>query len=332
MPILSTTIRRLSLRTALILSLCFAVVACKKSDDASSDNAEQAATSAPAEDAAADDVKDDGPVDTSRIVSLNGAITETLIELGLEDSLVGVDVSSTYPESVTELPNIGYYRRLSDEGILGLDPTLIIGEDEAGPASVINRLRAADASLKLIETTLDEDGVIQRMEDVAQAVELEEKGAAFIEQFRSDLDAAKNAPGLDADAPKPKVLGVYARGAGLSMVGGSNTPFDVVIQLAGAENAVSDLVEFQPLSPEALAMSNADIILIPNDGLEALGGIEGLLNFPGVKQTPAGKEQRILHYDDQLLLGLGPRLPSIITELRADIAKAMGEDVVNAEE
>lgn len=314
-------------RIALIVSLCLTLIACKKADDTSSSDAEQAAQTEDAE-AEKDGAKEDAPVDTSRIVSLNGAITETLIALGLEDNIVGVDISSTYPESVTELPNIGYYRRLSDEGILGLDPTLIIGEDEAGPAPVIHRIRSAGVSLALIETTLTEEGVIQRMKDVAHAVELEEEGDALIEDFKAKLEEAKKSPGLTDEDAKPKVLGVYARGAGLSMVGGANTPFDVVIQLAGAENAAADLVGFQPLSPEALAMSEADIILIPDDGLEALGGIEGLLKFPGVKQTSAGKEQRILHYEDQLLLGLGPRMPSIISVLRADFAKAMGHEVV----
>lgn len=312
------------------MGLCLTLIACKKSDNEPSDAAEVQAEDVQATEE--EETKADAPVDTSRIVSLNGAITETLVALGLEDHIVGVDVSSTYPESVTELPNIGYYRRLSDEGILGLDPTLIIGEDEAGPASVLGRIRSAGVDLALIETTLTEEGVIQRMKDVATAVELEAEGEALIETFTAELEEAKSAPGLTEEDAKPKVLGVYARGAGLSMVGGSNTPFDVVIQAAGAENAAANLVGFQPLSPEALAMSEADIILIPDDGLQALGGIEGLLNFPGVEQTPAGKEKRILHYEDQLLLGLGPRMPSIITVLRADFAKAMGKEVAEVAE
>lgn len=313
------------LRYALICALCLAVVACKKGDD-SAEGAQDAAQESPQEQGD-DNAADNAPIDASRIVSLNGAITEILVALDLEDNLVGVDVSSTYPESVTELPNIGYYRKLSDEGILGLDPTLIIGEDEAGPSRVLGRLRKANVDLQLIHADLSEEGVYQRVKDVAKAVDKVEEGDAFLEEFRKEVDKAKNAPGLSEDDDKPRILGVYARGAGLSMVGGEKTAFDVVIQLAGAQNAMGDLVGFQPLSPEALATSEADIILIPHDGLEALGGNEGLLKFPGVDQTPAGKEQRILTYDDQLLLGLGPRLPQIITELRADIAKAMGKEI-----
>lgn len=315
---------RTLVRFALICSLCLAVVACKKSE-APQDNELDVVESDTQQNA--QEEKEAAPVDTSRIVSLNGAITEILVALGLQDNLVGVDVSSTYPEEITKLPNIGYYRKLSDEGILGLNPTLIIGEDEAGPSRVISRLRKADVSLELIHTDLSEDGVFQRIQDVAKAVDLQEKGEAFLAEFRQALDDAKQAPGLTDEDDAPSILGVYARGAGLSMVGGKDTAFDVIIGLAGAKNAMGELVGFQPLSPEALATSNADIILIPHDGLEALGGMDGLLNFPGVKQTPAGKEKRILTYDDQLLLGLGPRLPQIIAQLRKDIAQAMGKEI-----
>lgn len=315
---------RALVRFVLICNFCLATIGCKKSGEAQDQELDVAQAQ---EETAQDAQEPDAPVDTSRIVSLNGAITEILIALDLQENLVGVDVSSTYPEEVTKLPNIGYYRKLSDEGILGLNPTLIIGEDEAGPSRVISRLRKADVSLELIHTDLSEKGVIQRIKDVAKAVELEDKGEAFLASFQQDLNDAKQAPGLAEEDETPSVLGVYARGAGLSMVGGKETAFDVVINLAGANNAMGELTGFQPLSPEALATSNADIILIPHDGLEALGGIDGLLNFPGIKQTPAGKEKRILTYDDQLLLGLGPRLPQMITQLRKDIAEAMGKDL-----
>lgn len=319
----SSTPRTL-VRFALFCSLCLAVVACKKSDGAQDKELDIVQAS---EENTQEAAQNDAPVDTSRIVSLNGAITEILVALDLQENLVGVDVSSTYPQEVTELPNIGYYRKLSDEGILGLNPTLIIGEDEAGPSRVISRLRKADVSLELIHTDLSEDGVLQRIQDVAKAVDLQEKGEAFLAEFRQALDDAKQAPGLTDEDDAPSILGVYARGAGLSMVGGKDTAFDVIIGLAGADNAMDELVGFQPLSPEALATSNADIILIPHDGLEAMGGVDGLLNFPGMKQTPAGKEKRILTYDDQLLLGLGPRLPEIVTQVRRDIAQAMGKEI-----
>lgn len=327
---------RAFLKNALILCICLTAWACKKTDDTrnapaieeaspESDATQQAVDNNSGENSAENNANN-APVDTSRIVSLNGAITEILVALDLKDHIVGVDSSSTYPKEIQDIANVGYYRRLSDEGILSLNPTFIIGEDEAGPKSIINRLRRTKVDLTLIHTELTEQGVSQRIQDVADAIQEHDKGEAFLHTFKQQLSDAKSAPGLPRDDDAPSILGVYARGAGLSMVGGKNTAFDVVIELAGAKNAMSELNGFQPLSPEALATSNADILLIPHDGLEALGGIDGVLNLPGVQQTPAGKAKRILTYDDQLLLGLGPRLPEMITTLRADIANAMRDN------
>ena len=49
-----------------------------------------------------EEVKTENTISNEKIVSLNGAITEILADLGEENNLVGVDVTSTYPASVKE--------------------------------------------------------------------------------------------------------------------------------------------------------------------------------------------------------------------------------------
>lgn len=311
------------LRLMLMLIL-FTTVACTKSEKNSSKETLSA-------DSVAQQSKDknaDSTATTKRIVSLNGAITEILVALGLENNLVGVDTSSTYPPSVQNVANIGYYRQLSDEGILGLSPTLIIGEDQAGPENVIQQLKKTGTPLVLIHNQETAEGAIQRIKEVAKAVHLEPEGDRLAKEFQQKLTAAQTSPGIPHDADMPRVVGLYARGAGLSLAAGKNTAFDAVIKLAGARNAMEDFEGYQPLSPEALATSNADIILLPTGGYEALGGKDGVLHLQGIQETPAGKNKRILHYDDQLLLGLGPRLPDMIRSLRADMADSMGVSAV----
>ena len=41
--------------------------------------------------------------------------------------------------------------------------------------------------------------------------------------------------------------------------------------------------------------------------MESLGGPDGLFAQPGLAQTPAGQNRRVVAVDDALLLGLGPR-------------------------
>ncbi|WP_164135326.1 ABC transporter substrate-binding protein, partial [Stenotrophomonas maltophilia] len=73
-----------------------------------------------------------------------GAITEIVYALGLEGRLVGIDSTSLYPQqALKEKANVGYMRQLSAEGVLGLNPELILATEGAGPKETISVLSAA---------------------------------------------------------------------------------------------------------------------------------------------------------------------------------------------
>ena len=78
--------------------------------------------------------------DISRIVTIGGAVTEIVYELGLGDNIIAVDTSSIYPDAATEKPDVGYLRFLSAEPILSFEPTLIITTDDAGPPETLQLL------------------------------------------------------------------------------------------------------------------------------------------------------------------------------------------------
>ena len=88
--------------------------------------------------------------DTSRIVSLGGAVTEIVFALGYGQKVVGVDASSSYPEAVSDIAKVSYHRRLSAEGIISLAPTLVIATTEAGPPEVIQQLRSAGITILIL--------------------------------------------------------------------------------------------------------------------------------------------------------------------------------------
>jgi iron complex transport system substrate-binding protein len=46
-----------------------------------------------------------------------------------------------------------------------------------------------------------------------------------------------------------------------------------------------------------------------------VGGVDGLLEQPGISLTPAGENRRIVAMDDLLMLGFGPRLGTAVNEL-----------------
>jgi len=141
----------------------------------------------------------------------------------------------------------------------------------------------------------------------------QEKGEDLIKKLEADLEKSKQCTqNLKA---KPRVLFIYSRGSGAPQVGGTKNASDEMIKLAGGENAVKDFEGFKPLTPEALVAIQPDVILLPTRGLQSLGGIEAVLKLPGIADTPAGKNRRIIDIDDLLLLSFSPRVGEGILQL-----------------
>ena len=69
------------------------------------------------------------------------------------------------------------------------------------------------------------------------------------------------------------------------------------------------------LSPEAAIAAAPDVILATTQGVEASGGVDGLLKLPGLAQTPAGQHRRVLVLETMALLGFGPRAPQALAAL-----------------
>lgn len=246
--------------------------------------------------------------DVSRIVPLNGDIAETVFTLGLGANVVGVDVSATYPaKRVGPLPKIGYQRTLSAEGILSLRPTVVIGTPLAGPPTVLEQLRTAGVTVVIIPEFKDLDAGARKLRRVGRALGVPGRGERLARQVEGQVALARREVGRTSS--KPKVAFLYLRGAQVQMIGGRDSGADALIEAAGGQDVGKGLgiQGFRPLTAESLVAAQPDVILALTAGVESVGGVDGLLRLPGVGQTPAGKNRRIVHYDDLLLLGLGPR-------------------------
>lgn len=248
-----------------------------------------------------------------RIVSTAGAITETIYALGAQGELVAADVSSVYPAEATKLPSVGYARQLSAEGILSVNPTLVLVTEDAGPPEVLQQLETAKVKVVKLSNKHTPEAALERIQKIGEAVGRPAEAAKLVESVSADLDAAK---ALVASAKgKPSVLFIYARGGGTMNVSGTGTSADAIIELAGGKNAVTGYENYKPLTAEGAVAAAPDFILVTSRGLEASGGVDGLLKQPGIALTPAGKEKKIIAMDDLLLLGFGPRVGQAAKEL-----------------
>jgi iron complex transport system substrate-binding protein len=252
----------------------------------------------------------------SRIVPLNGDIAETIFTLGLTSRVVGVDTSALYPKrTVDKLPKIGYQRTLSAEGILSLRPTVVIGSTEAGPPHVLEQIRAAGVTVLVIPEIVALNAGPRKLRLLGRALGVPKRGERLARQVEGQIATAKREAATTT--ARPRVAFLYLRGAPVQMMGGKNTRADTMIAAAGGRDAGSELgIEgYRPITAESLVSAQPDVILVPTLGLQSVGGVEGLLRIPGVAQTPAGRNRRVLDYDDALLLGLGPRTGSALRRL-----------------
>lgn len=247
-----------------------------------------------------------------RIVSLGGALTELVYALGLGERLVGVDSSSVWPESARALPQVGYQRKISAEGVIALAPSLVLHSDAAGPASALARLREAGIPLAEFADPRDVAGARARIEALAARLDRVERGRELIDALDAELARLPEV----ADEQRPRVLFLYARGADTLLVAGRSTAAAAMIELAGGRNAL-ELDDFRPLSAEAVLAAAPELLLVTSRGLDSVGGSAGLLALPGIAQTPAGRNARILALDDLALLGFGPRTGATLHELAA---------------
>jgi iron complex transport system substrate-binding protein len=266
--------------------------------------------------------------DVSRIVSLNGDLTEIIFELGLGDNVVGVDVTTTYPPEAAALNDqgmtVGFAQQLTPEAVLRFEPTLVIGDTQVQPAEVIDQLRQAGIPVVILELQTTLDGVETKIDQVAEILGVPEAGAQLAERVMGEIDAARSL--VASDDTDPRVAFVYVRGPQVVFLFGAGMPTQAMIEGAGAVDAGVEAGVFgpAPLTPEAMVAAAPEVIVLPEAGLEALGGIEAFLGLPGVADTPAAASESFLVYDEAYFFNLGPRVGQALEELIRDLYPELG--------
>jgi iron complex transport system substrate-binding protein len=251
--------------------------------------------------------------DTSRIVTVGGELTEIVYALGAGERLAGADTTSTWPEAARQLPQVGYMRNLSAEGILSLSPTLVLATTNAGSPEVLAQLRLAGVTLVVLPARPTAEGALLKVHAVGEALDREAEAAVLARQIEEDLTQAQvRVRKLSA---RPRVLFLMGMAQGAPIAAGADTAAQAIIELAGGVNALSGFRGYRPVSPEALAAAEIDVVLVPRHALEALSGREGVLQQPGLALTRAAREQRLVVMDGLYLLGFGPRLGQAVQDL-----------------
>lgn len=257
-----------------------------------------------------------------KVVVLNSTNAEILHALGKDGHIVGVDGSAQslgYPY-LKEVKDLGHPFRPNVEGIVALRPDLVLATRENLEDKTAEQLRAAGLEVKILEESWKDglDGLYRRIREIAQLFREEAKGEELVASIEADAAALQKR--VDQIDKKPKVFFLYAHGPSDSFITGTDSGSDVLIRLAGGENAASFTTGRKALTAEAMVNAAPDAIIMLKRGMDAVGGVDGALKLPGVELTPAGKNRKIITVDDSIRW-VGPRFPQFAEELFEELHK-----------
>lgn len=241
-----------------------------------------------------------------RIVCVSKQLTELMFALHQGDKIVGLDLTSTYPPETKNITRVGYHRHLSAEGIISLDPTIVIHQNDVAPPEVMPQIDKVGIPVKVYPSavTLDSTKILIRM----LGKDYGEDTAAEKIVKKLDIDLAKTDSIVKKYPTKPKVLIIhFGQQRNQYFVMGTRGTADAILKLAGGINA-ADTSSFRDLSPEVIAREQPDVILATDFGWDRLGGdIKKFKELPGIALTPAAKNGKIYRIEEHDLVYFGPR-------------------------
>lgn len=267
--------------------------------------------------------QDEAYPDASRIVAIGGSLTEIIYALGEEDRLIARDTTSMFPPEALSLPDVGYIRALSAEGVLSVSPDLILALEGSGPPEAIAVLEAASVPIVFVPDRFDAKGIAGKIRAVGEVLGVADKAKELVEKVSQDLAAAEAA---GATASRKKVLFVLSTQGGKILASGSGTSADGMIRMAGGENAVTAFSGYKQVADEAIIEAAPDVILMMNrtGSVDHAVANAELFSHPAISTTPAAASKSVVRMDGLYLLGFGPRTAQAVRDLAAALKGTSG--------
>ncbi len=252
-----------------------------------------------------------------RVISLAPGAAEIVWALGLGDVIAGKDLVSSYPGSDLA-PTVNPGHDVALETLLSLNPDLVIADTSDENSDAVQKLVELGIPVVAIPEATSISEISPRIVAVASALGVKAAGDELASETKAKLSLVNSTVKSDT-----KIAFLYLRGnAGVYLIGGKGSGADSIISSLGAKDAgtVLGIEGFAPLTAEALAKANPDVLLVMDEGLASVGGIEKLLALPGVSSTSAAQNLAVIQADDRELLAFGPQTPKVISCLAAQLA------------
>jgi len=249
-----------------------------------------------------------------RVVSHSCSNTEIICALGCADYLVGVDQHSDYPiEVVTNLPKVGADLDIDPDKVLALKPDLIIASDTVpGHDQVIKTLQDTAIPL-LVLAPLTIDDVALNIIQIANALEVPQRGEQLANQFCEQLDSHT----IKQPITRPKILLEWWPKP--VIVPGKHSWATQLIHLAGGINPLAEEnCQSRAINDEQACQINPDIIVMSWCGVASKNYRPHIVSRrPAWQNINAVQHNKIIPISEAYLGRPGPRLIQGLQLLRA---------------
>lgn len=254
--------------------------------------------------------------DSSRLIVVGGALLETVFALGEGGRVVARDSTGLYPPEATALPDVGYMRALSPEGVLAQNPSALLIAEGSGPPEALAVIEGGSVPAIEVPEGFSPAGVLDKVRYVGAALGVTDRADALVKTLDAQMTAALALTRDIPDAERQTVLFIISAADGRIRAAGSGTAGGSIIGLAGGINPLAEAHGYQTLTDEALLAAAPDAVVMMSNG--GAGDFSAdLAANTALAQSPAIRNGRILKFDGALLLGFGPRTAEAIHDLAA---------------
>lgn len=206
-----------------------------------------------------------------RIVSLVPSITETLIDLGVGERLVGITTYCVHPASVVgNIPKVGATKGVAFDKIEALAPDLILANKEENRKRHIERLEELCPVFVTYPRTLED--AVQLVLDLGRLTGCDVRASEIASACSAALEAAE-----------PSIIGPRLKTACMIwrdpwMAAGADTYMSNLLDRFGFENVFAGVaapdtevppeaatVRYPETTLAAVAQRHADVVLLPSE-------------------------------------------------------------------
>ena len=211
-------------------------------------------------------------------------------------------------------------RQLSAEGVLGLNPSLVLAVQGSGPKETMDVLEAAKVPLVLVPETFSEQGLLDKIKLVGHAMGADKRAECLTAAVTDDLAQLRE---LRARVTKPvRVMFVMSLLNGRAMAAGKNTAANEIIALAGGVNAIDGYDGYKIINDEAIVAAKPDVVLSIQRGKDSVDA-ETVYVHPAFALTPVAANKTFISMEGLYLLGFGPRTAAAARDLSIKLYPAL---------